>query len=76
MTRCVPAGTFYGTFFLGAWDEDGTDDYLQDSLWWDFDGNTIADPLDPFWLHNRGYDGETGSGGHLQIEFTVVDGCE
>lgn len=76
VTVCVPEASFYGTFFLGAWDEDGADDYLQDSMWWDFDGNTIADPLDPFWLHMRGYDGPTGSGGQVRVTFDVVAGCE
>lgn len=61
---------------MGAWDEDGADDTLQDSLWWDGDGNTIADPIDPFILLGGVYDGGTGGGGQVRIEFTAVETCE
>lgn len=74
-TRCVPPASFHEPFFLGTWDEDGADDTLQDSLWWDGDGNTLADPIDPFILVEGVYDGATGSGGQVQIEFIVVETC-
>lgn len=74
---CVTGGSLFGTFFLSALDEDnGTARDLMDVLWWDYDSDGVADPIDPEILHNRGYDGATGSGGHVELSFDVVDHCE
>lgn len=74
-TVCVEQGGMHEPWFLVLWDEDGAEDDLMDSLWWDDDGNTLADPIDPIWLHLGGYDGTTGSGGHVRVEFGVVPFC-
>jgi hypothetical protein len=73
---CVAEGEFAENFYLSTRDDDdGTDDDLMDALWWDYDVNSAPDPIDPYYLHEGVIDTDTGSGGHVRVEFTVVDGC-
>lgn len=73
---CVQQGLFSENFYLVAYDEDdGTAPDLMDTLWWDDDMNSAPDPIDPYLLHGGGIETDTGSGGHVRVEFTVVAGC-
>ena len=74
-TICVPVNGFYDGFYLQARDEDGDYDPPADTLWWDNDEDGEPDPIGVRFLHDGVYDGGTGSGGTLRVEFTVVPSC-